>query len=134
MNYWIIKQEPEAYSFATLQKDKKTEWTGVRNYQARNNLKAMQKGDLCLFYHSVSEKAIVGIAKVTKTYFQDPTTDDTNWVCVEVSAHKAFKKPVPLELMRNNAMLTNLSLIRQSRLSVCPITVEEFDTIIALGN
>lgn len=133
MNYWLIKQEPEAYSFDQLKKDKKSEWTGVRNFQARNNLKNMAKGDLCLFYHSVSEKAVVGIAQVSKTAFRDPTADTDTWVCVEVKYFKTFKHSVKLEQIKQSNILQNLKLIKQSRLSVCDITCEEFDEIVRMS-
>lgn len=133
MNYWLIKQEPEAYSFDQLKKDKKTEWTGVRNFQARNNLKNMAKGDLCLFYHSVSEKAVVGIAQVSKTAFRDPTADSDIWVCVEVKYYKTFKNSVRLEQIKQSNVLQNLKLIKQTRLSVCEITCEEFDEIVRMS-
>jgi len=133
MKYWLIKQEPEAYSFAQLKTDKKTEWTGVRNYQARNNLNAMLKGDLCLFYHSVSEKAVVGIAEVSKTAYRDPSDNTDTWLCVEVKYHKAFKNPVSLNQIKQSEVLSNIKLVKQSRLSVCDITREEFDEIVRMG-
>jgi predicted RNA-binding protein with PUA-like domain len=96
MNYWLVKQEPESYSFADFQKEGRTDWTGVRNYTARNNLKAMKAGDKVFYYHSGGEKAVVGLAKVTKTFFPDPTADDDAWVAVELEAGKPLKKPVTL--------------------------------------
>ncbi len=133
MHYWLVKSEPEAYSFADLQRDKKTDWDGVRNYQARNNLRDMQKGDLVMVYHSVSEKAIVGIAKVTKPHFQDSKTDDKNWVAVELSAHKELKNKVTLAQIKATPALENIGLLKQSRLSVMPLKKEEFDKILELG-
>ncbi len=134
MQYWLVKSEPFKYSWEQFTKDKKTFWDGVRNYQARNNLKAMKKGDLAFFYHSNEGLAIVGIAMVVKEHYQDPTTDDTNWVVVDLAPVKAMEVPVTLAAMKANPALSNLSLIRQGRLSVCGITVDEFHTILAMGN
>lgn len=133
MNYWLIKSEPFKYSWDTFEKDKQTFWDGVRNYQARNNLRAMKKGDLALFYHSNEGKEVVGIAKIVKEAYQDPTTDDTNWVAVDVSPYKKLKKTVTLEQMKSDEILQNMALIRQSRLSVCPVTKDEFDRVLMLG-
>jgi len=116
-----------------MKKDKKTFWDGVRNYQARNNLKEMKKGDLCLFYHSNEGKEVVGIVKVVKEYYQDPTTDDTNWVVVDVAPFKDLKKPVTLEQIKSDPRLSNIALVRQGRLSVMGLTREEFDTILELS-
>src|SRR5690606_23843936 len=127
MNYWLIKSEPFKYSWDKFVEDKQTFWDGVRNYQARNNLRAMKKGDLALFYHSNEGKEVVGIAKIIKEAYQDPTTDDTNWVAVDVAPYKKLKKPVTLEPMKSDEVLQNMVLIRQSRLSVCPVTKDEFD-------
>lgn len=132
MKYWLVKQEPEAYSFDDLVKDGKTDWTGVRNFQARNNLQEMKKGDKVLFYHSVSEKSVVGLAKVSKTSFVDPT--DEKWVAVEIAADKKFKMPVTLEQVKANKALANIGLIKQSRLSVMPLTEDEFQEIISMSN
>lgn len=133
MNYWLVKQEPEAYSWSDLLKDKKTAWTGVRNYQARNNLKAMNKGDLVFFYHSVSDKQIVGLAKVVKTAYPDPTADSPDWVCVEIAPDKSLKNPINLEQIKAIAELSNMALIKQSRLSVMPLTPVEFELLFKLG-
>ncbi len=133
MNYWLLKSEPVKYAWDQMLKDKKTFWDGVRNYQARNNLKAMQKGDLCMFYHSNEGKEIVGIVKVVKTAYQDPTSDDSNWVVVDVSPFKALKQPVTLEQIKSDKRLANIGLIRQGRLSVMPLTPFEFDTILELS-
>lgn len=130
MNYWMVKQEPEAYSFDDLVKDGRTDWTGVRNFQARNNLRAMKKGDQVLFYHSVSDKEVIGLTKVSKPEYPDPT--DTNWVAVELTPVKKFKKPVTLETIKNDKSLKDIALIKQSRLSVMPLTKAEFDRIIDL--
>src|SRR4051794_7179617 len=124
MNYWMVKQEPEAYSWDDFVKDGKTDWSGVRNFQARNNLKAMKKGDKVLFYHSVSGKEVVGIAEVSKEAFQDPTTKE-NWVAVELKPSKPLKKPVTLADIKANLALANMKLIRQSQLSVMPLTKDE---------
>ena len=133
MNYWLVKSEPVKYPWEQFLKDKKTFWDGVRNYQARNNLKAMKKGDLVLFYHSNEGLEIVGIAKVVKEHYQDPTTDDANWVVVDLSPFKTLKKPVSLAIIKADKKLQNIGLIKQSRLSVMPIKVEEFDYILALS-
>jgi len=130
MNYWLVKQEPEAYSFDDLIKDGKTDWTGVRNFQARNNLRAMKKGDKVLFYHSVSEKAVVGIAQVSREEFTDPS--DEKWIAVEIAPLEKFAKTVSLERIKNEKTLENIALIKQSRLSVMPLTKKEFDTILKL--
>jgi predicted RNA-binding protein with PUA-like domain len=132
MNYWLVKQEPEAYSFDDLLRDGKTEWTGVRNFQARNNLRAMRTGDKVLFYHSVSEKAIVGAAEVSREEFPDPTDD--KWIAVEIKPVEKFAKPVSLEQIKTERTLENIALIKQSRLSVMPVTPEEFAAISRLAD
>src|SRR6478752_5590343 len=134
MNYWLIKSEPDAYSWEQLKKDKKTAWTGVRNYAARNNLKAMKKGDLCFFYHSNEGKNVVGIAKVVKEFYQDPTTEDKNWVVVDLVPVESLKNPVSLETIKGDERLKNISLVRQGRLSVTTLKAEEFDRIVELGS
>lgn len=131
MKYWLVKQEPEAYSFDDLVSDGKTDWTGVRNFQARNNLQEMKRGDKVLFYHSVSEKCVVGLAKVSKTAFTDPT--DEKWFAVEIAAEKKFTKPVTLEQIKANKLLANIGLIKQSRLSVMPLTEDEYQEIISMS-
>ena len=133
MNYWLVKSEPFKYSWEQFCKDKKTFWDGVRNYQARNNLRAMAKGDEVLFYHSNEGLAIVGIATVAKTAYQDPTTDDTNWVAVDLKPLKALKKTVSLATMKQTPGLENLALIKQGRLSVCPVTPMEYKIILDLA-
>ena len=133
MNHWLVKSEPFKYPFDQLQKDKSTFWDGVRNYQARNNLKAMKKGDLVLFYHSNEGKEVVGIAKVLKESYQDPTTDDANWVVVDLGPHKKLKTPVTLETIKADKILGNMSLVKQSRLSVMPVKKEEFDRVLELS-
>lgn len=133
MNYWLLKSEPFKYPWSQLEKDKSTFWDGVRNYQARNNLKAMQKGDLCLFYHSNEGKEVVGIAKVIKTAYQDPTTDDPNWVVVDIAPFKKLKKTVTLAQIKAEPRLKQINLLRQIRLSVVDLKPEEFDTILELS-
>lgn len=130
MNYWLIKQEPEAYSFDDLLKDGKTDWTGVRNFQARNNLRAMKLKDKVLFYHSVSEKCVVGLAEVSREEFADPS--DEKWIAVEIQPVKKFNKTVSLEQIKSEPGLQNIALIKQSRLSVMPLTEGEFDLILKL--
>ena len=131
MNYWLVKQEPEAYSFDDLVTDGRTDWTGVRNFQARNNLQEMKKGDKVLFYHSVSEKAVVGVAKVSKTAFPDPT--DEKWIAVEIEPVKKFKKPVSLAEIKANKALDQLPLIKQSRLSVMPLSADAFEENLSMS-
>ena len=131
MNYWMVKQEPEAYSWDDFVKDGKTDWTGVRNFQARNNLKAMKTGDKVLFYHSVSGKEVVGIAEVSKEGFPDPT--DQAWTAVELKPSKPLKKPVTLAQIKSNLALANIKLVRQSQLSVMPLTRDEFNEILSMS-
>ncbi len=133
MNYWLVKQEPEIYSFDDLLADVKTDWTGVRNFQARNNLQAMKIGDKVLFYHSVSEKAIVGAAEVSREAFPDPTDKEQKWIAVEIKALEKFARPVSLEIIKAQPGLSQIAFIRQSRLSVSPVTETEFQTIIKLA-
>lgn len=133
MNHWLVKSEPFKYPFDQFLKDKKTVWDGVRNYEARNNLKAMKKGDLVLFYHSNEGKEIVGLAKVAKEHFQDPTTEDPNWVVVELAAVKKFKKTITLEALKAHSILSNMGLVKRSRLSVTSVKDEEFDIVLALA-
>ncbi len=133
MNYWLVKQEPESYSFETFQGEGKTDWTGVRNYTARNNLRAMGLGDKVLYYHSGGERSVVGLAKVTKTAFADPTAEDDTWSAVELEAGKAVKNPVTLAVIKTNPKLANIALIKLSRLSVVPLTKEEYDEIITMS-
>lgn len=133
MNYWLIKSEPNTYSWDDLVADKQTYWDGVRNYQARNNMKAMKKGDLALYYHSVNEKSIVGIAKIVKEHYQDPTTDDDRWVVVDVAPERPLKKPVTLADVKADNRLEQMVLVKNSRLSVQPVKKEEFDIIIGLS-
>jgi predicted RNA-binding protein with PUA-like domain len=127
MNYWLVKQEPEKYSFDDFLREGATTWTGVRNFQARNNLRAMRAGDKVLFYHSVSEKAIVGAAEVSREEFPDPT--DEKWIAVEIKPVEKFAKAVTLDEIKAEKKLENIALIKQSRLSVMPLTRAEFETI-----
>lgn len=134
MQYWLVKSEPEAYSWDDLVKDGKTSWTGVRNFQARNNIQQMKEGDPVLFYHSVSEKAVVGLAKVAREAYQDPTSDDTRWQTVDLVPAHDFKVRVTLDQIKKDSRLENIALLRQSRLSVMPLKPEEYDIILGLGN
>ena len=134
MNHWLVKSEPVKYSWDKFEKEGKTFWDGVRNYQARNNLREMEKGDLVLFYHSNEGMEVVGIAKVEKTSYQDPTTDDERWLAVDLVPFEKLKKPVSLESIKKEEMLKNIALIRQSRLSVMPLTQAEFDRILEMGS
>lgn len=133
MNHWLVKSEPAKYSWEAFLKDKRTFWDGVRNYQARNNLMAMKKGDLVLFYHSVEGKEIVGIAEVVKEHYQDPTIDDKRWVAVDIKPVETLRKPVTLEQIRGDKRLQNVGLIHQQRLSVMPLTSAEFNRILELS-
>jgi len=133
MNFWLVKQEPSKYSWEQFWTDKETYWDGVRNYQARNNLKEMKKGDLVFFYHSVVGKEIKGVAKVIKEFYPDPTIDDPAWVVVDLKPLKPMKRPVTLEQIKASPALKNIALIKQSRLSVMPITAPEFKTLLKLG-
>lgn len=133
MNYWLVKQEPEAYSWNDFLADKKTAWTGVRNFQARNHLRAMRKNDLVLFYHSVSEKSVVGVAKVSKEAYADPTATDGDWSCVDLVPVRTFPQPVSLATIKAAPDLAHIPLLRQSRLSVMPLSREEFAAIEKLG-
>ena len=131
MNYWLVKQEPEKYSFDDLIKDGATDWTGVRNFQARNNLRKMKTGDGVLFYHSVSEKAIVGAAEVSREQFPDST--DEKWIAVEIKPLEKFAKPLALEDIKADKNLENIALIKQSRLSVMPLTEAEYEAVLRLS-
>ncbi|MCU0390966.1 MAG: EVE domain-containing protein [Thermoflexibacter sp.] len=133
MNYWLIKSEPNTYSWDDFVKEKKTLWNGVRNFQARNNLRAMREGDFVFFYHSVHNPSVVGIAKVVKEAYQDPTTEDPNWVVVDLEPYQPLKNAVSLQKIKETPDLQNIALIRQSRLSVMPLKQEEFDLILALA-
>ncbi len=133
MAYWLLKSDPETYSWEKMKLEKKTVWDGVRNYQARNNLASMLKGDLALFYHSNAEKSVFGIVEISKIAFQDPSTDDNRWLAVEIKYKKQLKRPVSLEQMKLEPLLANIGLIKQSRLSVMPLSDAEFNHIIHLS-
>ena len=130
MAYWLIKSEPFKYSWEQFEKDEVTFWDGVRNYSARNNLRAMKKGDLLLFYHSNEGLEIVGIAKVVKEHYQDPTTEDANWVVVDVKPVKRMKQPVSLATIKADPRLKEMALVRLGRLSVQPVTDEEWKIVV----
>mgnify|MGYP001349330389 FL=1 len=133
MKYWLLKSEPDAWSWNNQVKEGASMWDGVRNYQARNNLKEMKKNDLCFFYHSVTEKSIVGIVKVVKEYYPDPTDKTDRFVVVDVKAIKKLKNPVSLDQIKENNKLRNIPLIKQSRLSVMPLKKIEWNTIIKMS-
>ncbi|HEY2976182.1 MAG TPA: EVE domain-containing protein [Pyrinomonadaceae bacterium] len=133
-SYWLVKQEPETYSWSDFVSDGVTDWTGVRNYQARNNLRQMRTGERVLFYHSGKDKAVVGLAEVVKSAYPDPTADDEQWVAVDLKPIKALKNPVPLAAIRYDKRLSQLPLIRQSQLSVMSLTKDEFDILVATGD
>ena len=132
-NHWLIKQEPDSYSWARFVKDGGTTWTGVRNFQARNNLNAMRKGDRVLYYHSVKGKAVVGVATVTRRAYPDPTAKSGDWVCVDLKPVKPLATPVTLDLIKKNPDLEEIPLLRHTRLSVMPLTEDEYDTILHIG-
>jgi predicted RNA-binding protein with PUA-like domain len=131
--FWLVKQEPSAYSWANFVADGKTSWTGVRNYTARNNLRAMRKGDAVLFYHSVSEKAVVGTARVIREAYSDPTATEGDWSAVDLAPEKALPRPVTLDEIKRNPRLKQIALLRLSRLSVQPLTNAEFQEILGMA-
>lgn len=133
MAYWLVKSEPSTYSWEQLEKDKQTFWDGVRNYAARLHLNTMKKGDEVLFYHSNEGLEIVGIAKVAKEAYPDPTTDDKAWVAVDLKVYKKLKKPVSLEQVKADKRLTNMALVRLGRLSVQPVTGDEWNVIMEMA-
>lgn len=133
MAYWLVKSEPSTYSYENLEKDKQTSWDGVRNYAARGHLKSMKKGDEVLFYHSNEGLEIVGIAKVAKEFYQDPTTDDDAWVVVDLKPYKRLKKPVALADVKKEKRLANMALVRLGRLSVQPVTDEEWEIVMKMA-
>ena len=134
MKYWLLKSEPEAWSWDNQVSEGASMWDGVRNYQARNNLKEMKKNDLCFFYHSVTERSIVGIVKVVKEYYPDPTDKTGCFVVVDVKAIKKLKNPVSLNQIKENSKLKDIALIKQSRLSVMPLKKTEWEIIIKMSN
>ncbi|MBN8667792.1 MAG: EVE domain-containing protein [Chitinophagales bacterium] len=131
--YWLVKSEPFKYSWDQFEKDKQTMWDGVRNYAARNNLRSMKEGEEVFYYHSNEGLEIVGIAKVAKESYQDPTTDEEAWVAVDLKAYKKLKKPVSLDTIKKDKRLANMALIRLGRLSVQPVTEEEYKIILELA-
>lgn len=134
MNYFILKTEPSTYSWNDLMKDQHTAWTGVRNYQARNNLRAMREGDICFIYHSGDEKSIIGIAEVIKPAYQDPTTTEPNWVCVDIQAKDKLPSPVSLATLKEHPTLSKMLIVRHSRLSVIPISEDDYKNILITSN
>ena len=134
MKYWLLKSEPDAWSWENQVKEGASMWDGVRNYQARNNLKKMKKNDLCFFYHSVTERSIVGIVKVVKEYYPDPTDKTGRFVVVDVKATKKLKNPVSLDQIKETSKLKDIALVKQSRLSVMPLKKTEWEIIIKMSN
>jgi predicted RNA-binding protein with PUA-like domain len=132
-NFWLMKQEPSSYPWSNFVAEGETSWTGVRNFTARNNLRKMQKGDEALFYHSGDEKAVVGIAKVTRTAYPDPTAKDGDWATVDLAAVKPLPRPVTLREIKGNPRLTDIPLARQPRLSVMPLTERQFQEIVKMA-
>lgn len=133
MNYWLVKSEPGTYAWDDLQKDGKTAWTGVRNFQARNILRAMRAGDRVLFYHSGEGREIVAVAKVVKAAYPDPTANEGDWVCVDLAPAKALAQPVTLPLVKADKLLKEMVLVKNSRLSVQPVTAEQFNRVLELA-
>ena len=134
MNYWLVKSEPEAYSWTKFVALGKDHWDGVRNYAARNHLKGMAVGDQVLFYHSGDAREVVGIAQVTREHYPDPTSNDPQWVAVELSPLQALPKPVSLKTIKSDPLLQHIALVRQSRLSVMPLSPDDFGRIIAYSH
>lgn len=132
-NYWLVKSEPDVYSFDQLVSDGRTRWDGVRNYQARNNLRAMQIGDLCLYYHSNIGLAVVGIARVAQAHYPDPTAEAGDWSAVDLEPVKPFVRPVPLAEIKAHPALQQLLLVRNGRISVMPVTTDEYSILLELG-
>ena len=133
VNYWLVKQEPSDYSWGDFVKEKGTAWTGVRNFQARNNLRAMKQGDRVLFYHSGDSKAVVGVAEVKKEAYPDPTAKERDWSCVDLKPVNPFKTDVELSAIKADAKLTDIALVKQSRLSVMPLTASAFKRLLKMG-
>jgi predicted RNA-binding protein with PUA-like domain len=132
-HYWLVKSEPYKYSFAQLLTDKRTVWDGVRNYEARNHLRAMKKGDLLLFYHSNEEKAVVGVARLAREAYPDPSAEGEDWSAVDVEPVVALKAPVELDVIRSDPSLTDIALLKRTRLSVVPVSREHFEHLLTLG-
>jgi len=133
-SFWLVKQEPSAYSWTDLAADRRTSWTGVRNYTARNNLRRMKKGDEVLFYHSVEQKSVVGIARVVREAYPDLTAKEGDWSTVDLAPVKALRRPVTLEQIKKTRSLKDIALVRQGRLSVMPLSATEFRTIVKMGS
>lgn len=133
MNHWLVKQEPESYSWLDFVKEGRAAWTGVRNYQARNNLRAMQKDDLVFFYHSGGEKQIAGLARVGRESYPDPTADEDGWVCVDLTPVKPMIKPVTLAAIKADSRVKDIPMVKNSRLSVTPLTKAQFDRLLVLA-
>ncbi len=133
-SFWLVKQEPSSYSWSDFVADGETSWTGVRNFAARNNLREMQKGDEVFFYHSGDEKAVVGIAKVTRTAYADPTAKEGDWSTVDIAAVKALRRPVTLREIKDNPRLKRIPLVRQARLSVMPLAESDFQEIVKMAS
>ena len=133
MNYWLVKSEPDTYSFEQLVKEGRAQWDGVRNYQARNNLRAMQAGDVCLFYHSNIGLEVVGLARVARTAYPDPTAEKGDWSAVDLEPLKPLKRPAPLAEIKAHPALQQFGLVRNGRLSVMPATYDEFSAILGMG-
>ena len=133
MNYWLIKSEPETFSLDHFRAEKVTVWYGVRNYTARNNLRAMQLGDICIFYRSVTKPAAIALARVARENYQDPTTEEAAWVAVDVELIEEFKREVSLQEVKKTPELENMALLKLSRLSVQPVTALEFEVICKMG-
>jgi predicted RNA-binding protein with PUA-like domain len=133
LRYWLVKSEPFKYSWADLIKDGWTYWDGVRNYEARNNIRSMAIGDQLLFYHSNEDREVVGIAEVIREHYQDPTTDDDRWSVVDIKPLQALPKPVPLAAIKKEPRLSNMQLVKRSRLSVSPVSADEFGVVVAMG-
>jgi predicted RNA-binding protein with PUA-like domain len=134
MNYWLVKSEPETYSWTMFVKDGKTAWTGVRNFAARLNLRAMKSGDRVFFYHSDEEKSVVGLGRVVKEFYPDATADEGDWSCVDLAAEKALARPVTLAEIKADKILKEMVLAKQSRLSVSPVTKAQFDRLLSLAD
>lgn len=130
--YWILKTEPSAYSFENLERDKTTRWDGVRNYQARNNLRTMELDDLCFIYESVGPKQIIGTATVIRTAYPDPA--DTAWSCVDIQLEKRIRHPITLEVLKNHPALKEIALVKQSRLSVSPLSLSDYEALEQIAN
>ena len=133
MNYWLVKQEPESYSWQDFVKEGRTAWTGVRNYQARNNLRGMKKDDLVFFYHSGDDRQIAGVASVARGPYPDPTADDGDWVAVDLAPIRPLTKPVPLTVIKLDVRLKDILLVRNSRLSVMPLAKTQFERLLSMG-